>query len=165
MKCNAFRELFANGEDLIGSLLSRLTDGMVNISADGVAFNGGPFGKIEGILDQFGLDFNDLISLFMDRYTSFKADLLTMSPEMKNIFNLRPISLPHFPNILQIGSKLPSMQYSLELNNLLWDKLAATFPSPTFNGVAILNIPPGQTFSDTFPRGKFPGKRIQATLK
>ena len=160
MKCNAFRELFANGEDLINLLFSKLTGVMMDISADGVAFNGGPFGKIEGILDQFGLDFNGFVTEFIDQYNTIKADLITMSPEMKNLFNLRPISLPHFPNILQIGSKLPSIQYSLELNNLLWDKLAATFPSPTFNGVAILNIPPGQTFSDTFPRGKFPGEII-----
>lgn len=153
-----FRELIANGEDLISSLLSELTDGMIDISAEGVAFNGGPFGEIEGVLDKFGLDFNGLVTEFMDRYNAFNADVLTMSPEMKHIFDLRPISLPQFPSILQIGSKIPSMQYSLGLNNLLWDKLAATFPSPTFNGVAIPNILSGQTFSATYPRGKFPGK-------
>ena len=160
MNCNSFRELIANGEDLIASLLSRLTDGMIDISTDGLSFNGGPFGEIQGILDQFGLNFNDLISEFMGRYNSFKADLLTMDIDMQKIFNLRPISLPQFPSILQIGSKLSSIQYSLELNNLLWDKLAAAFPWPTFNGVTIPNIPSGQTFATTFSRGKFPGKRI-----
>ena len=150
---------------MIGSLLLKLTGGMIDISGDGgVSFNGGPFGEIQGILDKFGLDFNDLIAEFRGRYDVFKADLLTMDIEMQSLFNLRPISLPRFPSILQIGSKFPSMTYSLELNYLLWDKLAATFPSSTFNGVKIPNIPSGSSFAVAFPRGNFPGKRISASL-
>ena len=128
---------------------------MIDVSADGISFSGGPFGEIEGILDKFGLDFNDLMAEFKGRYNVFKADLLTVDIEMQSLFNLRPISLPRFPSILQIGSKFPSISYSLELNHLLWDKLAATFPSPTFNGVKIPHIPSGSTFAVAFPRGKF----------
>eukprot|EP00956_Cyclotella_meneghiniana_P037722 scaffold143333_cov73-Cyclotella_meneghiniana.AAC.1 len=76
-------DLIANGEDLIGSLLLKLTGGMIDISADGVSFSGGPFGEIQGILDKFGLDFNDLIAEFKGRYDVFKADLLTMDIEMQ----------------------------------------------------------------------------------
>jgi hypothetical protein len=152
------RDLIANGEDLIAKLLSDLTDGMVSISADGISFNGGPFGKIRGIFDSFGLDFNDLISKFTSRYQAFKEDLLNMSAERQLLFNLRPISLPRFPSILQIGSKVPSIQYSYELNVILWDKLNTMFPNPTFNGVSIPNIPTGSTFAETFQRGDFPGK-------
>lgn len=146
---------------MIGTLLSKLTGGMIDLSADEISFSGGPFGEIQGILDQFGLNFNDLITEFMDKFNAFKTDLLDMSSEQQLIFNLRPISLPRFPSILQIGSKMPSMQYSSELNGLLWDKLAATFPSATFNGVKIPNIPSGLAFADTFPsRGEFPGENI-----
>ena len=146
---------------MIGTLLSKLTGGMIDLSADEISFSGGPFGEIQGILDQFGLNFNDLITEFMDKFNAFKTDLLDMSSEQQLIFNLRPISLPRFPSILQIGSKMPSMQYSSELNGLLWDKLAATFPSVTFNGVKIPNIPSGLAFADTFPsRGEFPGENI-----
>ena len=161
---STFRELIADGEDLIATLLSKLTAGMIDISADGIAFSGGPFGEIQGILDQFGLNFDDLTTEFMSKYNAFKTDLLDLSPDQELIFNLRPISLPRFPNILQIGSKMPSMQYSSELNGLLWDKLALVFPSPTFNGVKIPNIPSGLAFNETFPRGEFPGKNTYHSL-
>lgn len=121
--CIPLRDLFANGEDLIAKLLSDLTNGMGDISADGISFSGGPFGEIQGILDSFGLDFNDLITEFMSRYEMFKADLLNMSLDKQLAFNLRPISMPRFPSILQIGSKIPSIQYSMNLNLMLWDKL------------------------------------------
>lgn len=138
---------------------------MVDISmADGISFSGGPFGEIQGLLDKFGLNFDDLVTEFMDRYETFKDDISSLSDEQRGLFNLRPISLPRFPNILQIGSKKPSMQYSLELNNLLWDKLSIAFPSATFNGVKIPNIPSGQTFASTFPRGDFPGENTILTL-
>lgn len=131
---------------------------MANITAEGISFSGGPLGEIQGILDKFGLNFNDLTAKFMDSYNSFKTDLLDNNSERQLIFELRPISLPRFPNILQIGSKMPSIQLSLGLSNIIWDKLAAVFTSPTFNGVKIPNIPIGNTFADTFPRGKFPGE-------
>ena len=132
---------------------------MIDISsADGLSFSGGPFGEIQGVLDKFGLNFNDMVTEFMSRYETFKNDVASLSPEQQGLFNLRPISLPRFPSILQIGSKKPSIKYSLELNNLLWDKLVYAFPSATFNGVKIPNIPSGQTFATTFPRGDFPGK-------
>lgn len=155
-----FRDLIANGEDLIAQLLAALTDGLGGISVDGISFSAGPFGEIRGILDKFGLDFNDLINEFMSRYEAFKEDLLGMIPEMQLTFELRPISLPRFPSILQIGSKLPSFQYSLELNLMLWDKLNIAFPYPTFNGVKIPNLPSGFTFAMTFPRGEFPSKHV-----
>jgi hypothetical protein len=154
------RDLIANGEDLIAKLFSDLTNGLGGISADGISFSGGPFGEIQGILDSFGLDLNDLIAEFMSRYELFKADLLNMSPDMQLAFNLRPISMPRFPSILQIGSKIPSIQYSMDLNLMLWDKLNAAFPHPTFNGVKIPNVPSGLTFAATFPRGDFPSKYI-----
>ena len=130
---------------------------MGSVSSDGISFSGGPLGEIEGILDKFGLNFNDLINEFMERYNAFKTDLLSMTPDKVLLFEARPISLPRFPSILQIGSKKPSIQYSLELNHMLWDKLNAAFPNPTFNGVKIPNIPAGSTFAATFPRGDFPG--------
>lgn len=53
----------------------------------------------------------------------------------------------------------------LQLNIALWDKLAATFPSPTFNGVDIPSIPSGQTFAVAFPiRGEFPSKSYKIHL-
>lgn len=125
-----FRDLISNGEDLIGNLLLELTSGMVDISADGISFDGGPFGEIQGILDKFGIDLSDMISAFLSEYNTFKTDLLDLTPN-KTMFELRPISLPRFPSILQIGSKKPSAQYSLELKNLLWDELDATFGSST----------------------------------
>jgi hypothetical protein len=145
---------------LIAKLFSDLTNGLGGISADGISFSGGPFGEIQGILDSFGLDLNDLIAEFMSRYELFKADLLNMSPDMQLAFNLRPISMPRFPSILQIGSKIPSIQYSMDLNLMLWDKLNVAFPHPTFNGVKIPNVPSGLTFAATFPRGDFPSKYI-----
>lgn len=137
--------------------MSKLTDGMVDLSTEGISFDGGPFGEIEGLLDKFGLDLNDLISKFLDSYSTFKADL-DLRPITLPSFDLRPRYLSQFPSLLQIGSKIPSMQHSLELNNLLWDKLAETFPSPTFNGVKIPNIPFGLSFAEAFPRGELPGK-------
>jgi hypothetical protein len=151
-------DLISNGEDLIAKLISDLTDGMVSISADDISFNGGPFGEIQGILNNFGLDFNGMINEFKSRYQAFNTDLQNMSDEKRSIFKARPISLPRFPSILQIGSKVPSIQYSFELNAILWDKLNTVFPNPTFNGVSIPNIPPGSTFAETFQRGDFPGK-------
>lgn len=159
MHKNFLRDLIAHGEDLIGNLLSELTSGMVNISDNGISFDGGPFGEIQGVLDKFGLDFTDMITVFLSNYNTFKADLLDLSHEKQQFFNLKPISLPRFPSILQIGSKKPSLQYSVELKNLLWDKLNATFSSSTFNGVKIPNVPSGSTFAQTFSRGEFSGKR------
>lgn len=149
---------------MIAKLLSKLTDGLADISTEGISFDGGPLGKIQGVLDQLGLNFNDLMMEFMDSYNTFKADLVNSSSELQLVFALRPISLPRFPNILQIGSKIPSTQYSLELNHLLWDKLDAAFPYSTYNGVKIPNIPTGLTFAAAFPRGKFPGEDIPFTF-
>lgn len=137
-------------------LLSKLTAGLAGISSDGISFSGGPLGEIQGVFDNFGLNFDGLIEEFMEKYSAFSADFGNLSMERQLIMNLRPIALPRFPAILQIGSKLPSTQYSLELNYILWDKLAATFRSSTFNGVKIPNIPVGTTFATTFPRGEFP---------
>jgi hypothetical protein len=129
-------------------------------SNDQASFSGGPLGDIEGILDKFGLDFNDLLTAFTTSYDAFKIDLLNGSSERQELFNLRPISLPRFPSLLQIGSKKPATQYSPELKQKLWDKLNVAFPSATFNGVKIPNIPIGATFATTFPDGDFPGEDV-----
>ena len=155
---HAYRDLVADGEDLIGTLLSKLTAALTGISTDAISFSGGPLGDIEGIFDKFGLDFDGLATEFINKYNAFTTDLLNFTPEQQLIFNLRPVSLPQFSNILQIGSKIPSIQYSVELKNILWDKLDAAFPSLTYNGVKIPNIPSGQTFAATFPSRDFPGK-------
>lgn len=156
----SFRQLVAGGEDLVGNVLSGLTDSLFNVSSSGeFSFEGGPLGPMDGILDKFGIDLNDLISQFSDEHNAFKNDILNGSLEQQELFNLRPISLPRFPSILQIGSKKPSVQYSSKLKAILWEKLALSFPSTTFNGVKIPNIPLGETFSTAFPNGDFPGEK------
>lgn len=147
----------SNGEELFATVLSGLTGAMSDLSIDGVSFEGGPIGKVQGLLDKFDINFDDLVGKFMDIYNTFKSDLDIRSSSLPD-FDLRPISLPRFPHILQIGSKKPSIQYSLKMNTFLWDKLAATFPKPTFNGVKIPNVPSGLTFADSFLRGDFPGQ-------
>lgn len=156
--------MVSNGEDLMARLMSELTIGMNAASAGGVSFNGGPLGDIRGILDSFGLDFNDCITEFMSRYESFRADIQNMSLDRRRLFEARPTTLPRFPSFLQIGSKIPSIQYSSELNEMLWDKLNTAFPNPTFNGVKIANVPSGSTFAATFPRGSFPGKCLMLCI-
>ena len=79
-------------------------------------------------------------------------------------FSLSMLSGPKFFSFdmltgLSFGIDL-SVPYSTELNLLLWDKLAATFTSPTFNGVAIPNLPQGMTFAAHIPRGEFDSKCI-----
>lgn len=156
-----YSDIVADGEDLVGTLLSKLTAALTGISSDGISFSGGPLGEIDGVLDKFGLNFDGFTTDFMNSFNTFTADLLTSTPERQLIFNLRAVSLPQFSDILQIGSKKPSMQYSSELKNLLWDKLDSAFPSLTYNGVKIPNIPPGLNFAATFPtRGEFPGKTL-----
>ena len=138
--------------------MSSLTSGLGDVLADGIPFNAGPLGSINGTLDKFDIDFHDFISDFISLYDTFKADLLSLSAERKLLFEARPISLSKFPTILQIGSKKPSVLHSLRLNEILWDKLHASFPQSTFNGVKIPNLPSGLTFAATFPRGIFPGE-------
>lgn len=153
-----FRELLADGDDLTGNLMSSLTSGLSNVLAAGVPFNAGPLGMINGTLDNFDIDFHYFMSNFTSIYGAFKTDLLGMSPDRRVLFEARPISLSKYPTFLQIGSRKPSVLHSLKLNEILWDKLHATFPYSTFNGVKIPNLPSGSTFAATFPRGIFPSK-------
>ena len=156
-------DLISDNGNLIDTLLGQLTAGLTSISTSDISFSGGPLGEIVGIFDNIGLDFDNMMEEFVRRYDTFKADLSTLTPEKQTLFNLRPVSLPRFPSILQLGSRLPSAQFSPEISNLLWDKLSATFPSPTFNGVKLPHIPSGLTFAATFSRGEFPGKMTKST--
>lgn len=132
---------------------------MSSISSGSVAsFDGGPLGSIDGVLDKFGLDFSDVIAEFNDTFYAFETDI---SSGTNALFDLRPINLPQFSSLLQIGSKHPSVQYSPELKGKLWDRLSTTFTSSTFNGVKIPNLDLGQTFSTAYPnRGDFSGECI-----
>ena len=47
------RELLNNGEDLIANLFANLTSGLADVGSNSSSFEGGPFGKIEGILVSF----------------------------------------------------------------------------------------------------------------
>lgn len=109
-----YRDLIVNGENLILNLLLELTAGIVDISAIIISFNGGPFGVIRAILDKFGPNFNDLAT-FLLGYITFKADLLDLTPDKPLLFDLSPISLPRFPTILQIGSKIAGRSLELRL--------------------------------------------------
>lgn len=154
------RELFDGGENIIGSLLEQLTGGLADISSGGIPdFSGGPLGEIQGVLDGFGLNLTSMFEEFKSYYDDFKSDILSGGSEYQALVNLKPISLPRFSGLLQLGSKLPSVQYSPQLTKLLWDKLQTTFSSTTYNGVKIPDIPLGETFKMAYPtRGDFPGK-------
>lgn len=145
---------------MVGKIFSGLTEGLVDVSSsENSSFEAGPLGQINGILNKFGLNVTGLVDEFRSSYDAFKTDLLSATPEQLDLFNLRPISLPRFPNILQIGSKKPAIQYSPELKEKLLNKLVEAFPSDMFNGVKIPNIPIGETFADTFSASDFPGEK------
>lgn len=141
---------------MIDRILEELTGGLSKISSGTIAsFRGGPLGNISGVLDRFDLSFTELLHEFNDTYNGFKMDI---SSGTSDLFDLRPINLPRFSSILQIGSKHPSVQYSLELKKKLWQKLNATFTSSTFNGVKIPGLDLGETFADKYPTDEdFPG--------
>ena len=142
---------------MIAKIFGELTDALSDLADNGPSFDGGPLGEVKGLLDKFGLDFDDLVAKFMDSYDTFKSDLESRSLSLPD-FDLRPISLPRFPSLLQTGSKIPSIMPSPQLIGILWDKLNVTFPYPTFKGIKIPNLPPGLSFADAFPRDDFPGK-------
>ena len=131
-------------------------------SNENSTFDGGPLGKITGVLDGFGLNFAaDMLDDFKSYYQSFDMDVLAMDDELQKIFHLRPKSLSRYTELLQIGSKKPSDQYSNALKELLWDKLVTAFPMPTHNGVQIPGLGLGQSFREAFPdRGIFPVNRF-----
>ncbi len=112
------------------------------------------------------MDFGSLLEEFKDYYNKFKSDLISGSLEYQELIALKPITLPRFSNLLQIGSRLPSVQYSPDLKGMIWDKLVEKFPSSTYNGVKIPNLPLGESFSVAFPtRGEFPGEMFKLTVK
>ena len=88
------------------------------------------------------------------------SDMKAVSFSLDKLFmpNFGPgLSLKMLDSLKLKSDHIPDF---LQLNIALWDKLAATFPSPTFNGLGIPNIPSGQTFSVKFPvRGDFPSKK------
>ena len=107
--------------------------------------------------DKFGLTFSaTLFDEFNETYHSFKSDLLELDVELQDLIKLKPKSLPQFPELLQIGSKKPSVAYSSQLKSMLWDKLNATFPSHMYNGVRIPGLPNGLSFQEGFSDGNFP---------
>jgi hypothetical protein len=80
-------------------------------------------------------------------------------------FSLDMLFMPDFGadlSIKMLGSL--KSKFTLERNLMLWDKLNAAFPNPTFNGVDIPNVPTGRTFAIAFPRGDFPGTEIVFAL-
>lgn len=137
-------------------IMEKLTNGLGRISSGTVStFDTGPLKSINGVLDQFGLNFSGLLADFNETFQLFQQDILHGS---NDLFDLRPISLPRFPNILQIGSKMPSMQYSSGLKTKLWNKLAQAFPAAMFNGVKVPVLELGETFLSRFPTtDDFPG--------
>jgi hypothetical protein len=82
----------------------------------------------------------------------------SLSLESRELISLRPRSLAsRYPTLLQLGSKKASVAFSSDLKVLLWDKLVARFPYPTYNGVKIPGLPIGQTFDSKYNiRGEFP---------
>lgn len=152
-----------NGSNIIGNLLSSLTGGLTDqIAASGQGnFTGGPLGEITGVLDRFGLDFTSLIDEFLLYYEKFRDDIAAMDSELSLIVDLKPKSFARFPEILQLGSKKPSDQYSAELKELLWNKLVKTFDSPMFNGVKVPELSIGKTFIEEYPSATdFPVERF-----
>jgi hypothetical protein len=157
------RALIDGGEDLVAKILSELTGGLFNVSSGTLSeFDVGPIGdfggKIEGLLDKFGLDFGSFISDFKADYTSFSDNLVSQSNvELPELISLKPPSLARFGNLLQIGSKKPSPQFSLPLKEKLWNKLHTTFPSYLYNGVPVPGLSLGVTFQEAYPTpGDFP---------
>ena len=144
-------------------MLGQLTEGLADIS-NGTAstFDIGPLthigGKIEGVLDRFGFDLSGFISEFKDDYFAFQNNFNNQTrSELQETTKMKPRSLSQFGSLLQIGSKKSCPQPPLELRYKLWDKLASTFPSYQFNGVALPGLSPAQTFESAYPiRGEFP---------
>lgn len=152
-------ELISGGENLISKIMNDLTGGLSSIASGSTSsFNAGPLGSIDGVLDKFGLNFTELITEFNNTFHSFKDDLSN-----NDLFELRPVNLPRFPDLLQIGSKHGSTKFSPKLRELLWDRLATTFTHPTYNGVKIPGLGLGETFQK-YDRGVFPGKDIVQCL-
>lgn len=148
---NTCRHLINDGEDLVQNLLSDLTGGLFDVSTNGVSFEAGPLSEVGGILDRFNLNF-DFLTQYKEDFDSFTGNLANQSlPEIADLIDLKPPSLSRFGNLLQIGSKHPSPQFSLVLKQKLWDKLTVTFPSHLYNGVAVPGLPLGKSFLDVFP--------------
>ena len=155
---------FLNGtDDLIQKILTELTTGLLNVATGtDASFDIGPLadfgGNIEGVLNKFGLDFGSFVDGFKMDFSSFKDNVANYSSvEMTEIFDLKPLSLARFGNLLQIGSKRPSAQFKLPLKQKLWDKLQAQFPSYLYHGIPVPGLPVGLSFGEAYPdRGDFP---------
>lgn len=146
-------------DNLIDNLLAKLTGDLADISSNSKPFNGGPLGQIDGVLENFNLgDFATyLLDDFKSLYQAFAHDLVETDHEFQSIIEVKPKLLSSFIELPQLGSKKPSVQYSMRLRAILWDKLVSTFPSPLYNGVKIPGLDRGQSFVDRFPiRGSFP---------
>lgn len=88
-----------------------------------------------------------------------------LDADLQQLIRLKPKSLSRFTELLQLGSKNPSVAYSTELKGLLWDKLVATFPNATHNGVRIPGLKLGETFLGAYPdRGAFPVEQFTVLI-
>jgi hypothetical protein len=135
--------------------LRQLTGGLLDVSSSNSSgFDLGPIqGSIDGILAKFGLNFSSFIDDFLDEFDAFFDNLANQTDA--GLISLKPASLASFSNLLQIGSKLPSPNLSVELRKKLYDKLKDTFPSYLYNGVAVPGLPLGVRFEDAFSFSDF----------
>jgi hypothetical protein len=159
----SYSELISGGENLIEKIMNELTGGLSSIASGSISsFNTGPLGNIDGVLDKFGLNLTELIADFNGTFNSFNDDLFNGT---NDLFELRPINLPRFSDVLQIGSKKASAKYSPKLRAELWDRLVKTFQHSTYNGVKIPGLGLGETFIQKYKdRGVFPGTSIAQSL-
>lgn len=138
-----------------------MTGGLGDVSSGGIPdFDAGPLGSISTILNKFDLSFNGLLDEFLEIYNEFKDDTLSnLDIDIQVLVDLKPNSLPHFPDLLQLGSKKPATQFSPEFKAKLWEKLTLKFPGAYHNGVRIPGLSLGMSLNDEFPDGVgFPGE-------
>ena len=150
-----YRELVDEADNILGNLLKSLTSGLGDISGQGIpAFDGGPLNNIRGVLDKFDLSFDDLIDGYLKSFSNFTTDAssrqLNQDADLQELLKFKPSSLPKFPNLLQLGSKKPSVRYSPNFKRVLFRKLVKTFPASTYNGISIPGLELGKSLLDTF---------------
>ena len=84
-----------------------------------------------------------------------------MEPDILDLISLKPLALSNFPDLLSLGSKKPTTQYSPKFKEKLWNKLVLKFPSAFFNGVRIPGLKPGQSLKDSFSAEDFPSESVK----
>ncbi len=94
-------------------MLDSLTRGLAQSSSSDGAFVAGPFGSISGIIDRFDVDFvGTLREDFEEYFDDFFQDLSSLDLEHQGLISQRPLSMPRMSELLQLGSKRPSVEYS-----------------------------------------------------